>query len=135
MTLLAALSALLLPAPTQSAPHLSMPAAHRAEPARPFAAGVASWYEQGTITASGERFDPDAMTCALPRRFKRAYMGRRILVVDQAPPYRECVVRVNDVGPADWTRRVVDLSRGARRLVMPGAGLCRVELYLVRGGQ
>jgi rare lipoprotein A len=73
--------------------------------------GVASFYgnESGSKTASGQRFDQDAMTCAhrsLPFGTKlRVSTGRRSVVVT-----------VNDRGP--FIRgRVLDLSKGAARVL------------------
>ena len=74
-------------------------------------AGVASFYgnESGSQTASGQRFDQNAMTCAhrsLPFGTKlRVSTGRRSVVVT-----------VNDRGP--FIRgRVLDLSKGAARVL------------------
>ena len=73
--------------------------------------GVASFYgnESGSQTASGQRFDQNAMTCAhrsLPFGTKlRVSTGRRSVVVT-----------VNDRGP--FIRgRVLDLSKGAARVL------------------
>jgi rare lipoprotein A len=73
--------------------------------------GVASFYgnESGSKTASGQRFDQNAMTCAhrsLPFGTKlRVSTGRRSVVVT-----------VNDRGP--FIRgRVLDLSKGAARVL------------------
>ena len=66
----------------------------------------ASWYHEGTQTASGERFRPDGLTCA----HRTLPFGTRIQVTYRG---RSVVCRVNDRGPAAWTGRSLDLSRGA----------------------
>jgi len=86
---------------------------------------VASWYgggprwmEPNAHTASGERFDPSDLTAA----HRTLPMGARLLVSYRG---RTCVVRVNDRGPAAWTGRSLDLSRGAASalgLIKSGVG-------------
>lgn len=74
--------------------------------------GQASWYARGARTASGEAFDPDGMTAAhltLP-------FGTRLRVCHGGA----CVVvRITDRGPAAWTGKELDLSRGAFALLAP----------------
>jgi rare lipoprotein A len=70
----------------------------------------ASFYHEGQRTASGERFRPDGLTAAHWRypfgtHLRVRYGGRSV------------VVRVNDRGPAHWTGRCIDLSRGAARVL------------------
>ena len=81
--------------------------------------GIASYYggkHHGRLTANGERFNQNAMTCAHRTRpfgtvLTVTYRGRSI----------QC--RVNDRGP--FIRgRIVDVSvEGARRLGLIGAGV------------
>lgn len=84
---------------------------------------LASFYWQGTHTASGERFDPDGMTAA----HRTLPFGTRLRVC-----YRGCVVvRINDRGP--WNKRYpaveIDLSRGAARAIgMEQVGIARVTV-------
>lgn len=82
---------------------------------------VASYYgsESGHRTASGERFNPNGLTAA----HRTLPFGTRLRVC-----YRGCVVvRVNDRGPARWTRRSLDLSKGAARAIgMLHVGVARV---------
>jgi rare lipoprotein A len=96
-------------------------AAAQAQP--PVQTGVASFYgrESGPRTASGERFDPNAMTAAhrsLPfgTLLRVTYRGRSV------------VVRINDRGP--FVRgRVIDLSAGAaRRIGLPGVAPVTIEV-------
>lgn len=72
--------------------------------------GGASWYGpgfHGRKTASGERFNQAAMTCA----HRTLRFGTKIRVTDLASG-RSIVCRVNDRGPF-VAGRIVDLSKGA----------------------
>ena len=70
----------------------------------------ASFYgaESGHATASGKRFDPEGLTAA----HRSLPFGTRLRV---ALGSRAVVVTVTDRGPAAWTGRALDLSRGAAR--------------------
>jgi rare lipoprotein A len=73
--------------------------------------GVASFYgnESGSHTASGQRFNQNAMTCA----HRSLPFGTRLRVTHGG---RSVVVTVNDRGP--FVRgRVLDLSTGAARAI------------------
>ncbi len=88
--------------------------------------GIASYYGakfHGRKTASGERFNNNAMTAA----HRSAPFGSQIRVTNLANG-RSVVVRVNDRGP--WVRgRIVDVSGvAARQLGMTGSGLTRVRV-------
>ena len=103
-------------------------------------AETASYYgfESGRHTASGERFDPNAMTAAhrtLPfgTLLRVTYRGRSV------------VVRINDRGPfvqkGGHFTRDIDLSQGAaRRIGLPGVGqvtvevIDKTELYIPKHG-
>jgi rare lipoprotein A len=103
-------------------------------------AETASYYgaESGRHTASGERFDPNAMTAAhrtLPfgTLLRVTYRGRSV------------VVRINDRGPfvkkGDHFSHDIDLSQGAaRRIGLPGVGqvtvevIDKTELYIPKHG-
>lgn len=92
--------------------------------------GVASWYgpESGRRTANGERFHPDGISCA----HRRHPFGTRLRVTDRRTG-RSIVCRVNDRGPAKWTGRSIDLSRGAaRKLGILKRGTARVTIEVVR---
>ena len=97
-------------------------------PAWPAERCRASWYgrESGSRTATGERFDPDGLSIALPfrprnERYRVCYRGRCI------------IVRHNDLGPARWTHRCADLSRGAARVLgFDRAGTAIVEIERAR---
>jgi len=88
----------------------------------------ASWYQRGHTTANGERFDPDGLTVAM-----RSYdFGGRYRITNLANG-RSVVVRHNDYGPAKWTGKCIDLSRGAAREIgMIRAGVVRVRVEVVR---
>jgi len=83
--------------------------------------GMASYYgnESGSKTASGQRFNQNAMTCA----HRSLPFGTRLKVTHGD---RSVVVTVNDRGP--FVRgRVLDLSTAAARAVgLTGAGVGRV---------
>jgi rare lipoprotein A len=83
--------------------------------------GMASFYgnESGSKTASGQRFNQNAMTCA----HRSLPFGTRLKVTHGD---RSVVVTVNDRGP--FVRgRVLDLSTAAARAVgLTGAGVGRV---------
>lgn len=82
-----------------------------ASPPSFFQSGVASWYSVGKRTASGELFQPDALTAA----HRSLPFGTRLKVV-YSRLGRSVIVRVNDRGP--FVRgRVLDLSRGAARAI------------------
>lgn len=88
--------------------------------------GVASYYGErfrGRRTASGERFNPDALTAA----HRRLPFGTRLRVTNLRND-RSVIVRINDRGP--FTRgRVIDLSKAAaRRIGMIASGTARVRI-------
>jgi rare lipoprotein A len=77
--------------------------------------GIASWYGgvfNGRRTASGERFDMNAMTACHPT----------------------VIVRITDRGEL-VDGRVIDLSYGAaRKLAMTNSGLAQVQLHVLSFG-
>ncbi len=83
--------------------------------------GMASYYgnESGSRTASGQRFNQNAMTCA----HRSLPFGTKLRVTHGD---RSVVVTVNDRGP--FVRgRVLDLSTAAARAIgLTGAGVGRV---------
>jgi len=98
--------------------------------------GTASWYGaqfNGRPTASGERFDMNAMTAA----HKTLPLPALVEVTNQANG-RSLVVRINDRGPF-VDGRIIDLSRGSAEalgILNQGVGQVRVR-YLgpaPRGG-
>ena len=90
-------------------------------------AGAASYYWQGQMTASGERFDKTAMTAA----HRTLPFGTRVKVT-RADTGKSVVVRINDRGP--FTKgRIIDLSeKAAKELRMTGRGTARVKLEVLQ---
>jgi rare lipoprotein A len=89
--------------------------------------GVASFYSEGTRTASGEQFNPNALTAAHPN----LPFGTKLRVTDVATG-RSVVVRVNDRGPF-VPGRVVDVSySAASTLGIIGRGTAKVKLDVVQ---
>lgn len=94
--------------------------------------GIASWYGPGFHsgkTASGDRYDQEAMTAAhtvLP-------FGTMLLVRNLGNG-RTAVVMVNDRGPF-VSGRIIDLSKAAaRQLGMIGSGTAKVRLTALEDG-
>ncbi len=88
---------------------------------------LASFYWEDARTANGEHFYPDGLTAA----HRSLPFGTRLRVTSIATG-RSVVVRINDRGPAAWTGRGLDLSRGAARVIgMIGAGVARVSYSVV----
>lgn len=88
--------------------------------------GMASFYgnESGSKTASGARFNQNAMTCA----HRSLPFGTKLRVTHRG---QSVVVTVNDRGP--FVRgRVLDLSTGAARAIgLTGAGVGHVTAEVV----
>jgi rare lipoprotein A len=89
--------------------------------------GLASFYSEGTQTASGEKFDAHELTAAHPT----LPFGTRLRVTNVATG-RSVTVRVNDRGPY-VAGRTVDVSYAAAdALGMVGAGIAKVRLDVVQ---
>jgi rare lipoprotein A len=91
--------------------------------------GIASYYGydwSGNKTASGQRFNPEAMTAA----HRSLPFGTRVRVTNTRNG-RSVVVRINDRGP--YIRgRVIDLSLGAARVIgMMGSGIAPVQIEVL----
>lgn len=88
--------------------------------------GLASYYWQGQMTATGERFDKRAMTAA----HKSLPFGTRVRVT-RLDNGGSVVVRINDRGPFK-PGRVIDLSeRAAEEIGMTGKGIMPVRLEVL----
>ena len=91
--------------------------------------GLASWYgggHQGGPTASGERFNKNAMTAA----HRTLPMNTRVRVTNKRNG-KSVVVRINDRGP--YGRAIIDLSEAAaRELDMIEAGVVPVQVEVVQ---
>ncbi|SDH39600.1 rare lipoprotein A [Bradyrhizobium lablabi] len=89
--------------------------------------GLASFYSEGTETASGEKFDARELTAAHPS----LPFGTMLRVTD-IKSGRSVTVRVNDRGPY-VPGRIVDVSHSAAaELGMIGKGVANVRLDVVR---
>jgi len=89
--------------------------------------GLASYYSEGTQTASGEQYDPNALTAAHPN----LPFGTKLRVTNVATG-RSVIVRVNDRGPF-VPGRVVDVSSSAAAaLGMVGRGTAEVKLDVIQ---
>lgn len=92
---------------------------------------VASWYDcakpgecsKSKITASGQKFNPNALTAA----HKTLPFGTRLKVTHKG---RTVIVRINDRGPFVKGRHL-DLSRAAARAI-GCKGVCTVKVAIVR---
>jgi rare lipoprotein A len=93
--------------------------------------GYASWYGgslHGGPTASGERFNKNAMTAA----HRTLPMQTRVRVTNKRNG-RSVVVRINDRGPFGKKTRIIDVSEAAaRQLGMIEAGVVPVRLEVVK---
>ena len=89
--------------------------------------GLASFYTEGTQTASGERFNTHELTAA----HRTLPFGTRLRVISVATG-RSVTVRVNDRGPF-VPRRIIDVSySAAETLGMVGRGIAKVKLDVVQ---
>jgi rare lipoprotein A len=89
--------------------------------------GLASFYSEGTQTASGEKFNANELTAAHPT----LPFGTKLRVTNVANG-QSVMVRVNDRGPY-VPGRVVDVSySAARTLGMVGGGVAKVKLDVVQ---
>jgi rare lipoprotein A len=88
--------------------------------------GLASFYSEGSRTASGERLNPADLTAAHPS----LPFGTRVRVTS-VDTGRSVIVRVNDRGP--FVRgRVLDVSySAARQLDMTKQGVAKVKFEVV----
>ena len=89
--------------------------------------GLASFYAEGTRTASGETFNPRELTAA----HRTLPFGTRLCVTNVATG-RSVTVRVNDRGPF-VPGRVVDVSYSAAEMLgIIGRGVAKVKLVVVQ---
>ncbi len=96
--------------------------------------GTASWYGGGEklnkYTASGEVFDPEALTCAI----WDVPFGTYLKVTNLDNGYW-ILAKVNDRGPARRLGRLIDLSRHAFSELAPlKEGLIRVKVEIYDPG-
>ena len=98
--------------------------------------GIATFYDRtfhGQRTASGERYDENALTAAHPK-----WPFGTVVRVTELESGRTVSVTITDRGPAPRSRRkgaVIDLSRAAaRRLKIIEDGRARVRLEVLQWG-
>ncbi len=117
------------PAPAAPAPAPAAPAPAPAAPAAGTEQGKLAWYGSkfaGRKTASGQRYDPNALTMA----HKTLPFGTRVKVTNMANK-RSVEVYVNDRGPTQ-ADRIGDVSfAAAKRLGMVRAGIIDAEVTVV----
>lgn len=88
--------------------------------------GIASFYWQDQMTASGERFNKRDLTAA----HRTLPFGTRVRVT-HVTSGRSVVVRINDRGPFKKAR-VIDLSEAAAQTIgMTGKGLAHVRIAVI----
>ena len=95
--------------------------------------GEATYYSDkiaGRKTASGERYDPAALTAA----HRSLPFGTRVRVV-RVDTGNSVLVRITDRGPFGKPSRIIDLSKAAaRQLDMLRAGVIRVRVEVLPPG-
>ncbi len=88
--------------------------------------GAASFYKSGSLTANGEKFDPQGLTAA--HRSLSFDTRVRVTSVDTG---RSVVVRINDRGPF-VSSRIIDLSFGAARVIdLHTSGVANVSMEVL----
>jgi rare lipoprotein A len=89
-------------------------------------AEIASYYTEGSRTASGERYDPNKLTAA----HKKLPFGTKVKVTN-IHNGKEVIVRINDRGPF-VRNRDLDLSLGAaQKIDMIGAGVIKIKMEIM----
>lgn len=108
---------------------LATVACHHSVRADPPMQGIASFYGeslQGQKTASGERFDMNALTAA----HRTLPFGSKVLVTN-LDNGKQVTVRINDRGPYA-KGRIIDVSRAAARVLeMIKRGFAHVRLEVI----
>jgi rare lipoprotein A len=87
----------------------------------------ASWYQMGTRTASGERYNPDGLTVA-----HKSYPFGTLLKLTNPDNNKTVIARVNDRGPFAHGREL-DASRGTAKelgFINKGVANLKVEVIL-----
>jgi rare lipoprotein A len=91
-------------------------------------AGMATWYATGTMTASGERFDKNAMTAA-----HRTLPFGTVVRVTHRRSHKSVTVRINDRGPFGSKKRIIDVSKGAgAKLGIIDEGVAPVTVEVIK---
>lgn len=111
----------------QAAPPEGSPA--RSQATGDATSGVAAWYGRkftGRKTASGKRFDPNAMTAA----HRSLPFGTRVKVTN-LKNQRSVLLTITDRGPTSQDRIIDVTQAAARKLGFLRAGLAEVSLEVV----
>ena len=88
--------------------------------------GVASWYAESRLTASGEKYSASSLTAA-----HRTLPFGTIVKVTNLSTSCATVVRINDRGPY-VKGRIIDVSKAAaKQLKMIGSGTASVQVEVV----
>jgi len=103
--------------------------------------GVVSYYDNGSVdprwggkTKSGEQFDENALTAAVPPSRWKELKGKKLRVTNPKTG-QTVVVKVNDTGGFGKYGRSLDLSRAAfQAIANPARGLANVEIEVVEDG-
>ena len=94
-------------------------------------AATASWYGKpfhGRLTASGERFNMNDLTCASNTH----KMGTKLKVTNKTNG-KSVIVRVNDTGGFKKYGRTLDLSRGAfNKIEDINKGLVKINIQVLK---
>lgn len=94
-------------------------------------AATASWYGKpfhGRLTASGERFNMNDLTCASNTH----KMGTKLKVTNKSNG-KSVIVRVNDTGGFKKYGRTLDLSRGAfNKIEDINKGLVKINIQVLK---
>jgi len=101
--------------------------------------GLASYYTNksvdprwGGYTKSGEMFDENDFTAAVPPKRWKELRGKK-LEITSVDTGKKVVVRVNDTGGFEKYGRAVDLSKAAFGAIAPlGKGLTKVKIKVVK---
>jgi len=116
-----------------SPPGASVTGEPSVQPALETLEGEASYYSDslaGRSTASGEPYDPPALTAA----HRTLPFGTHARVTRMGSA-QSVVVRINDRGPFGKERRIIDLSRSAaEQLDMIRAGVIEVRVEVIEYG-
>ena len=90
------------------------------------ATGWASFYKSGRLTANGEHFKPQGMTCA----HRKLAFGTKLKVTNLSNG-RWVIVRVNDRGPF-IQGRILDLSLGAAKVIgLTASGVGKISFTII----
>jgi len=100
-------------------------ASKQPKPHKPFKqVGIASWYGHGSVTKSGEKFNPLGATAA----HNTLKMGTKVRVTNLKNK-KQIIVKINDTGGFAKYGRIIDLSLGAARSIgITGLGRVMVEV-------